>query len=1569
MKTKRIQLYLIALLIFLIALLPNNIFAVTANPNPIRYVQPDGSVITILLKGDEFIHWAVSSDGYTLLSNKNGTYEYAKILADGKLGFSGIQANEPNVRGGKEIEFLSKISKGIFFPKSQISQMKQAVSLTSGQGIQQSGGFPSGGTRKLLVILANFSNTSVTYPQANFDNYMNQVNYNGTGSFRDYYIEVSYGQLIVNTTVTAWVTLPNTHDFYGPQSMWGQFAFDAITAANNQTAVNFADFDNDNDGIVDGVAIFHQGQGQEESAIITDVWSHSWELSSAGYTSTQRSFDGVMVDSYTTMPERNATSMGTIGVMCHEFGHNLGAPDFYDTDYSTNGFYSGTGNWDIMASGSWNGNIGDKPAHHNAYTKAYVYGWTTPTVLSTAQSITIRRSEIYSDVVRFNTSIANEFFICENRQQVGFDAGIPGHGLMIYHVDGSYILAHSNQNNINAGSHQGMYPVCATANGNPPTVYGTISGGGCPFPGTGNKTGFSDVTLPNSKSWAATNTNYPLANITENNALKEISFCFINCITPDDPVNLTATTVSPSQINLNWAQNANNNAVLIAYNTTPVFGIPVTGNNYFSGNAIPGGGTVIYNGANLMFSHSGINPSTTYYYKVWSILTGVAYSSGIIANATTLCSVVGSLPFIEGFANTAMPDCWTQLDNQGNGQIWQFGTTSGQSPNPILNGNYAYFNSDAYGSGNTQNADLITPTINLTNYSNVTLAFNHYFKSYSGSSGKLSYSINNGSTWVNISTFTATSASNPVGFSQIIAAVAGQTQVKFKWNYTGTWGYYWAIDNISLTGVCNIPANASTIVGSSTVCQGAALVTYSVPAILNASAYIWEYSGTGAVIAGSTNSINITFASNATSGILTVKGHSQCGDGSLSSLAITVNNLPPPPVVDTIIQPDCIEAGSVVLKGLPVSGDWMLTKVPGGNTITGTGSSLTITGLFNGNFSYTITNSFGCSSTESAYIVINQQPLQVSAPNGAATQSFCSENHPSVANLTASGSNIQWYQDSIGGSPLIASTTLVNGFHYWASQKLNGCESTSRFDVLVIINTNGTWLGTLSSDWYDSSNWCGGVPIISTDVVIRTGTVQINTSVLSAICNNLTINSGACLDIGAESDLTVTGSFINNAGNNGLILESNSNGTASLLHHSAGVAATVKRCLVQANMVRYHYISSPITSAPITTFSGFYVYRFNESTNAWINMTDNQSFGVLKGYSVYKPLTTSTVKTFTGILNCGSVGAIVSRTDASKGWNLIGNPYPSSIDLDALNGWTKNNIAGAAYFWNQDSKTYASYIAGFPQGTPGIGSPFGTSGIIPAMQGFMVRVVEGQASGTIQMNDSVRVHSDQTFWKTNIPKLLRISAANGDFSDEAVIRFSPQASFQFDEKMDAQKLMSEEAMAQLYTKKGNQDLSINSYPEIDKNLIVPLNIKINQSGEYRITASDYATLDFGVYLEDILLHSVTNLIETPIYVFSGLKDDNPYRFRLHFSVKPQILNNCSNTKIKIYNSENTLFVISNQNSTGKVEMYNVLGEMLFSSSLQNTTLNSFNLSNLRTGYYIVKVQNASEVISEKVFVK
>ena len=196
-------------------------------------------------------------------------------------------------------------------------------------------------------------------------------------------------------------------------------------------------------------------------------------------------------------------------------------------------------------------------------------------------------------------------------------------------------------------------------------------------------------------------------------------------------------------------------------------------------------------------SITGLTANTLYHVRAYATnANGTFYGNDL--TFTTLCGIY-TLPFNETFSGTTIPSCWSQVDNQGNSQIWQFGTITGQTPNPALTGNYAYLNSDAYGSGNSQNADLVSPTLDLSSYTSVNLQFDHYFKAYTGSSGKLSYSTDNGTTWTLIQTFTTTSTANPVTFNQAVPGVVGQAQVRFKWNYTGSYGYYWGIDNVTIT--------------------------------------------------------------------------------------------------------------------------------------------------------------------------------------------------------------------------------------------------------------------------------------------------------------------------------------------------------------------------------------------------------------------------------------------------------------------------------------------------------------------------------------------------------------------------------------------------------------------------------------------------------------------------------------------------------------------------------------------------------------------------------------------------
>lgn len=491
--------------------------AMPAHPGKRVVRMADGSLREVVIRGDERCHWLETPEGLRLTADQ---------CALPRLCPTANQIQEVH---------------------SRLKSRRQAE-----QSMLIDGCFPSTGKRKLLAVLVNFADTKPTYPQSDFNAMMNAEGYQGIGSFRDYFLQQSYGQLDITTTVTRWVTLPKAKMNYAGDYVTN-LVHDALSQLDGE--INFRDYDNDGDGVLDGLIIIHQGGGQEATADDSDIWSHSSVIYGM-------QFDGVSIYRYTIEPElyvgRNAEQMwqSGIGVVCHEFGHNLGAPDFYDSDYGTRGEWGGTGAYDIMGSGAWNGprNYGEAPAPFTAWQKVQ-FGWMTATPLQGSQIVSAMPAVANEPVCyRYETTVPGDYYILENRQSVSpWETYTLGHGLLITHAVESIIRERLSANTINAQYPQGFYTVCASAGMDPREdfvgSYGNVMGDRCTYGVYGYDT-FSDQTLPSSRAYDGRYSYRSLTKI-EEQADGTISFEYVEHEAPQAPLNLVAT-VQGGDVVLTW---------------------------------------------------------------------------------------------------------------------------------------------------------------------------------------------------------------------------------------------------------------------------------------------------------------------------------------------------------------------------------------------------------------------------------------------------------------------------------------------------------------------------------------------------------------------------------------------------------------------------------------------------------------------------------------------------------------------------------------------------------------------------------------------------------------------------------------------------------------------------------------------------------------------------------------------------------------------------------------------------------------------------------------------------------
>ena len=450
--------YMKKILVILSAILVSTgVWAVMATPELIVKTQSDDSTVTLKMVGDEFHNYYTRPDGTPVRLNKDGMW-----------------VNDAQVSIAPEAARKAR----------RVAQQTQKQS-----------SYPLKGSPKSLVILVNFSDLSFQFKLEDFQLMLNESGYNkngGVGSARDYFIASSDSTFAPVFDCYGPVTVSKGFAYYGANSGSSSslHASQMVVEACNLVAdqgIDLTQYDTDNDGRLDNVFIYYAGHNEAEGASASTIWPHRSVVSGS------ERVQGKLIYDYACTSELrgiSGKSMCGIGTFCHEFGHVLGLPDYYDTDYN----YYTVGTWDIMCSGSYNGSGKTPPAYTAG--ERFQLGWLTPVQLSDAGYYELPALETSNTAyliaktthnLSWESASPNEYWLLENRQHVGWDAptnALPGTGMLIWHI---------NYNAAAWGSN--------TPNNNLPLRYDVEEAGGAkgysaasdPFPGTFKITQFTPV--------------------------------------------------------------------------------------------------------------------------------------------------------------------------------------------------------------------------------------------------------------------------------------------------------------------------------------------------------------------------------------------------------------------------------------------------------------------------------------------------------------------------------------------------------------------------------------------------------------------------------------------------------------------------------------------------------------------------------------------------------------------------------------------------------------------------------------------------------------------------------------------------------------------------------------------------------------------------------------------------------------------------------------------------------------------------------------------------------------------
>jgi hypothetical protein len=547
-----------------------------------------------------------------------------------------------------------------------------------------------------------------------------------------------------------------------------------------------------------------------------------------------------------------------------------------------------------------------------------------------------------------------------------------------------------------------------------------------------------------------------------------------------------------------------------------------------------------------------------------------------------------------------------------------------------------------------------------------------------------------------------------------------------------------------------------------------------------------------------------------------------------------------------------------------------------------------------------------------------------------------------------------------------------------------------------LIIPSGTYLiqdgGNLIMGYNFTNN---GYYIQNNGTLVFSGTTQSINGSIATTFKNLHVSSGSTTTVSTSghslTEVLISEGTLNANGN--LTMLSTATETALVDGVSTGNVLDIIMQRYISSAYGYKYFSSPFQSATVNEFGDEVdlgapfpaVYRYDENTNStgwFFHKAPTDALTPMKGYAVNlgtsgAPMTAD----MRGDANNGSISVPLYNNNQTytQGFNLVGNPYPSPIDWDAVSGWTKTNIDDAIYYFDasnsdQYTGTYSSYING-------VSSNGIADNIVPAMQGFFVHVSNGSypVSGALGMTNAVRVNNFSPVFHKLPGKdnpLLRVQAkysgTNGG-SDAAAIYFDNNCHREFELQFDALKILNTDThVPNMYVNSPDgKKLSISAIPYPSDSIdIIPLGLETSVDGEVEFAVSDIENMPYGtnIYFADAKTRTVAEAVAGSKYKIQLASGKHENRFSVVFSKTSLPTDIFSGNELHAYTANGKLYIYLNliTGDKGTFALVNTLGQTVARYELQGFGYHEIPI-HISNGVYVASFYSQAGVFPKKMF--